>query len=177
MTNPQPDKNFRLAVDNIKEVLRQIILPDNLLSQVGMFNWSPYPSGSQPGSLNADVLERLGAELSTARTTALTVDARLSHKPTNALSTQAIATAIQELLLQNASNNVGINRGDMDAFAIQTQFLLDLQRYVVSRLSSRLQRVVRASHRRALLASDRGPLSKLTKQVEERFASSGSRTK
>ena len=177
MTNPQPDKNFRLAVDNIKEVLRQAILPSNLLSQVGMFNWSPYPSGSLPGSLKADVLEKLGAELSTARTAGLTADARLNRRPTDALSTQAIATAIQELLLQNASNNVGINRGDMDAFAIQTQFLLDLQRYVVSRLSSRLQRVVRASHRRALLASDTGPLSKLTKQVEERFASSGSRTK
>jgi len=167
---PQIDDNFREAVERVKTALKRMRFTPETFTD-------PFKPGAEPTAIDTPGFSEIGLELSespTARLSAARLDGR--RPPPLYVNTESLQTAIQELLLENTSKNVGINRGDMDAFAMQTQFLLDLQRYVARKSMSRMTRIIRAGHRRVQLTKPGGPLAQLTRRIEERFAASGDRT-
>lgn len=168
MANIEVDGNFREAIDKIKTYLSEMYLDANFYGYPRKASGqliSPM-DGEQKLAANGVQLTKPTPELGINKH-----DYWNSRKPLpQEISTDGLLTAIQELIAENSVNNAGVHRGEFEAISKQTQFLLDLQRYIARKLPYRLQRLIRAGHRRSALASDRGPLSQLMRKVENEIA-------
>lgn len=87
--------------------------------------------------------------------------------PPEYCSTDTLITVIQDLIASNLQDEKGLRRSEYTGLSLQTLFLLDLQRYLARQTPPRIQRVIRAMHRRVAMTTSRGPLDRLQTKIEQ----------
>lgn len=94
-----------------------------------------------------------------------------SHDVTDAFSTEGIKDTINQIIAGSSDDLSLLALGEMKAASLQTQMLLELQRYYARKKQSRLTRIVNASHRRAILTQPQGPITgQLVAAIENHLA-------
>lgn len=76
---------------------------------------------------------------------------------------------LQELITAQSENETLVSVGQIQAATTQVQFLLSLQRYYSRRKQTRIQRIIHAAHRRAILTHVQGPIARDLRRTVENF--------
>lgn len=158
---------FVKAMEKVKEVLKKNpihgkVYPERIFDETTAKDLD-----------DSGLIEAIGVSLKDPEIGALSEDGvSPDQPPPEWADTDELLELVQLAIAEAESNedHVAMDAAEALSVNLQTQFLLGLRRVLARRSISRYRRVVRAAHRRGLLASPFGQLARLDLKIDELLA-------